>query len=82
MSIFSGIPVATLQSWLSDAQTALQELAIGKRTVSISTGDKRISFSPAELPRLKAYIGQLQTAIADAQGSTTTGPYSVATWTR
>lgn len=83
MSIFTGIPVATLQTWLSAAQSALQELAIGRRAVSISAGDKRFSFSPAELPRLKAYIGQLQAAIAEAQGdATASSVYSVATWTR
>lgn len=82
MSIFTGIPVATLQTWLSDAQTAMQELAIGKRAVTIAIGDKRLSFSPAELPRLKSYICQLQAAIAEATGAATGQPYSVATWTR
>ncbi|MBK8184817.1 MAG: hypothetical protein IPK63_18820 [Candidatus Competibacteraceae bacterium] len=83
MNEFSGISTATLQSWLSDAQTAMQQLAIGKKTVSIGTSDgKRISFTPSELPELRKYILRLQTAISIATGATTGQPYSVATWTR
>lgn len=82
MSIFSGIATATLSSWLSEAQTALHDLSVGKKTVSIGIGDKRITFSPAEVPKLKSYIGQLQVQIAINQGTAVGGPYSVATWTR
>jgi len=83
MNEFSGIATATLQTWLTDAQTAMQSLALGKQTVSISTADgKRISFTAADLDKLRRYIYRLQTAIAIATGETTGLPYSVATWTR
>ena len=83
MNEFSGIATATLQSWLSEAQTAMHDLAIGKKTVSIATADgKRISFTPSELPELRKYILRLQAAISIASGQSSGQPYSVAVWTR
>ncbi|MDS4030920.1 MAG: gpW family head-tail joining protein, partial [Candidatus Contendobacter sp.] len=72
----------TLTTWLSEAQTALHEVSIGKRTVTLALGDKRVSFSPADVRALRAHISQIQTAIAIATGNTTGSPVSVATWTR
>lgn len=82
MSLFSGVSTATLTTWLSEAQTALHEVSIGKRTVTLALGDKRVSFSPADVRALRAHIAQIQTAIAIATGSTSASPVSVATWTR
>lgn len=82
MSIFAGIAVETLNTWLTEAQTALQKLAIGAQTVSLAYGDKRVAFTPAQVKQLKAHIHSLQVAIAVAQGNTTPKPYKVATWTR
>jgi hypothetical protein len=82
MNEFSGIATATLQTWLTDAQTAMQSLALGKQVVRIQTGEKSISFTQADLDKLRRYIYRLQTAIAIATGETTSLPYSVATWTR
>ena len=82
MNEFSGIATATLQTWLTDAQTAMQSLALGKQVVRIQTGEKSISFTQADLDKLRRYIYRLQTAIAIATGATTDQPYSVATWTR
>lgn len=82
MSLFTGVSVITLNQWLSEAQVALHEVATGKRTITLSLGDKRVSFSPADVRALRAHISQLQTAIAVATGSTSASPMSVATWTR
>jgi hypothetical protein len=82
MNEFSGIATATLQSWLSDAQTAMQQLALGKQVVRIQTGEKSLSFTQADLDKLRRYIYRLQTAISIATGATTGQPYSVAVWTR
>ena len=82
MSLFTGVSTATLTVWLSEAQTALHEVSIGKRTVTLALGDKRVSFSPADVRALRAHIAQIQTAIAIATGNTTGSPVSVATWTR
>lgn len=84
MSIYAGIPVATLQTRLTEAQTAYHALQTGQQVVSLGSGDKRLSFTAAESDKLARYIRELQTAIAIAQGSTT-DPRSrpaVATWTR
>jgi len=83
MSEFSGIPVSTLNAWLSEAQTALHSLAIGKKVVSISAADgKRISFTPAEVASLRSYVLRLQRAISIATGVSSPLGISVATWVR
>ena len=81
-SIFSGISTATLQGWLTDAQNALQQLALGKQVVRVATSDgKSISFTAGDVDKLKQHIRTLQSAIAINDGSSSL-PYSVATWTR
>jgi len=82
MSLFDGVSLATLNTWLTEAQIALHEVAVGKRTVSLSLGDKRITFGPADIRALRAHISQIQTAIAINRGTATGSPVSVATWTR
>jgi uncharacterized 2Fe-2S/4Fe-4S cluster protein (DUF4445 family) len=80
-SIFSGISTTVLQGWLTDSQNALQQLALGKQVVRVQTGEKGITFTSADVDKLKAHIRALQSAIAINSGSSGL-PYSVATWTR
>lgn len=83
MSTFSGIPVVTLAAWLSEAQDAYHALNTGQQAVSIGTGDKRFTFTAADVDKLRAYIADLQRAIAIASGqSDPRGRPSVARWTR
>lgn len=84
MSIYAGVATATLQTWLTEAQTALHELLVLKRAVNVAIGDKRVSFafSASGVADLKAHIRGLQVAISIAQGTSTGSPYSVATWNR
>jgi len=82
MNVYAGISLATLTTWLTEAQSAYHALSIGKQTVSLSIGDKRVAFTAAEVPQLRNYINQLQTAIAINTGTSTGKPYSSATWTR
>lgn len=82
MSEFTGVSLVTLTAWLSEAQTGLHELSVGKKVISIGTGDKRLSFTPADVRQLRAYIGRLQMAIAIRAGQSSAQPYSIATWTR
>ena len=85
MSIYDGISTATLQTRLVEAQDALHALLVGTKTVSLSLGDKRLTFAnaPDQIAKLTSYIAQLQTAIAIAQGTTPANTFtSVATWTR
>lgn len=62
-SSLSVIPIATVQQWLVAAVAAEQELTIGSRvsTASYSQGDgsRSVTYSTADLPRLKARIAEL-----------------------
>lgn len=83
MSIYSGIPLATLQTRLTEAQDALHALVTGTLTVSIGSADKRLTFNQADIPALRTYIADLMRAIAIASGSTSASRApAVATWTR
>lgn len=64
MSIFDGIPLETLALQLSEAQLAYHALNTGTQTVSVGTGDTRVSFTPATVGDLRRYIADLQAAIA------------------
>jgi hypothetical protein len=54
---------AVLQQRLADAQDALHQLMIGKNANVISynqgAGAKSVTYSPADMPTLRAYIAQL-----------------------
>lgn len=69
MSIYAGVAVTTLKSWLADAQAALPVLITGKQTVSVALGDKRVAFTPAQVADLRRHITELQTAIAAAESA-------------
>lgn len=64
MATFTGIPLDTLATWLTEAQTAYHALNTGTQTVSVGTGDTRVTFTAAEVGKLKHYIADLQAAIA------------------
>jgi hypothetical protein len=82
MSIYTGISLATLQTRLSEAQDAFHSLNMGAQAVSLGIGDKKLTFTPADVSKLRTYIKDLQVAISVAQGGTAPGVSSVATWTR
>ncbi len=83
MSIYDGIAPSVLSARLTEAQDAYHALSLGKQTVSLSIGDKRLTFTPADTRRLASYIAQLQREIAIASGNATaSGLTAVATWTR
>lgn len=83
MSIYTNISLSILQSRLSEAQDAYHSLNTGAQVVSLTTGEKRLTFTPAEVDKLRRYISELQTAIAVASGaSDPRARPSVATWTR
>ncbi len=82
MSEFTGIALATLNTWLTEAQLALHDLSVGKKVVKIGNADKQISFTQADIRQLRAYIGRLQMEIAVRGGQSTAQPYAIATWVR
>lgn len=68
-TIFTGIPLETLASRLVEAQDALHLLSTGAQTVSVGTGDTRVSFTPATVSDLRRYISDLQGAISAFGGA-------------
>lgn len=71
MSVFTGVDLATLSTWLAEAQTAYNALNTGTQVVSIGAGDERVTFTAAEVSKLKQYILDLQAAIAALSAGTT-----------
>lgn len=69
MATFDGIPLETLATWLSEAQTAYHALNTGTQTVSVGTGDTRVTFTAAQVADLRRYISDLQAAITTLSGS-------------
>lgn len=59
--------VATLQTYLTEAQTARHQLALGDKTVEIWRDGRRLTYSKTSLKELDAYIMKLKQEIADAQ---------------
>lgn len=68
MSLFTGISSTVLQERLVVAQDAYHELSVGAQAVSIRLGEKTVTFTPADQPRLGQYIRDLQGAIAALAG--------------
>lgn len=66
-----GVPPATLQHWLAQAQQALQNLSIGgqPQTVSYSqgAGQRSVTYTRANSADLRAWIAELQTALGAGQ---------------
>lgn len=68
-SVLAGLDPATLQTWLSQAQSALNDLNLGQRsvTVEITGGGQHRSVTyrndPDSLAMLNAWILQLQRAL-------------------
>src|ERR1700724_2253975 len=61
-TVLTGLPVATVQAWLTAAQTALQALMTGQKVVTASYGDKSVSYTPADMGALVQWIHLLQRA--------------------
>lgn len=65
----TGVDKTTLQLWLTNAQTALNTLALGQREITIIvTGGgqhREVTFerNPNSMSQLRAWIGELQRAL-------------------
>jgi hypothetical protein len=66
-SNLAGVPPATLQQWLVDAQTALHLLSIGGKPETVAyaqaDGSKSVTYTRANLAQLQAHIVALQAAL-------------------
>lgn len=65
---FVGVPRATLQQWLTQAQQALQDLTVGGKAevVGYAQGDgtKNVTFTRAQVPLLQMRIQELVQALS------------------
>lgn len=64
---FVGVDPTVLQSWLSAAQQALQDLALGGKPVTVSytqgDGARAVTYTPAQIPVLEQRIRSLARAL-------------------
>ena len=65
-----GVDTTTLQSWLRDAQLALQQLTTGSNVTTVSyaqgEGQRSVTYTRTDRPALVAWIGSLQRALGNA----------------
>jgi hypothetical protein len=63
-SDLAGVPHATLQRWLGEAQEALHQLSIGGLPQALSYGQgestKSVTYTRAEMASLRAHIASLK----------------------
>ncbi len=51
---------ATLQTWLTEAETALHQLQTGASAASVTHKGKAATFRKTDVPTLRAYIAELK----------------------
>jgi hypothetical protein len=74
-SLMDGLPLATLQQWLVQAQTARNAMMSGQQVVDASyqqgDGMKRVTYrrDKNDIANLTAYIGELMAAIGKLNGN-------------
>jgi len=65
--ILAGMPRASLQSMLTSAQQAYAEMAMGKKTVSLSytqgDGTRSVAYQPTSMAQLTQFIMQVKRAL-------------------
>lgn len=59
-SVLKGLPTSTVQSWLTIAQGALQNLMIGQYSVTVSYSDKSVTYTQPQIAQLTQWIHFLQ----------------------
>ena len=59
-SMLAGIPTATLQNWLKEAQWAYRDYMLGRRPIAVSYEGKATSFKPSTPEELQNWISLLQ----------------------
>lgn len=65
MSVFAGVPKATLEVWLADARVAYQQLVTGGQArVFVDQNGERVEYTAASRTSLAAHISALIAAIA------------------
>ncbi len=54
---------ATMQAWLTEAETALHLLMTGASAVSVTHKGKSVTFRKTDVPTLRAYIAELKSKL-------------------
>jgi hypothetical protein len=66
-STLQGVPAATLQIWLGQAQTALGQLMSGQATVEVQysqgQGHRMVRYKTTDVTKLKTWIAELNAAM-------------------
>lgn len=62
----------TLQTWLSQAETARHKLATGSKAEMVRHGDTETRFTAANLGDLETYIANLRSQLSASDGTPTT----------
>jgi hypothetical protein len=65
------IDLATLQTYLAEAQTALHRLNTGQARVSVSYEGKSVTYNQASRHDLQVYIANLEHQIGELAGTVT-----------
>lgn len=60
--------LATLQAWLSEAETARHKLLSGSLRQRVSYNGQDVTFAATDIGKLNAYISDLQARIAALNG--------------
>lgn len=60
--------LATLQAWLTEAETARHKLVTGSLRASVGYNGQQVTFSKTQLADLDAYIASLKSQIAGIEG--------------
>lgn len=62
---------STLATWLTQAETALHALETGTKVEVLRHGEKSLTYSRADVDKLRAYIARLQSQVDACNGLTT-----------
>lgn len=60
-----------LQTWLTAAETAMHQVAIGSKVEVTQYGTKSITYTRANLGELKRYVAELRDQVAACTGDST-----------
>jgi hypothetical protein len=67
-----GVPQATLQQWLLQAQTAMNDLACGSKVVQAQygqgDGNRMVTYKVGDMAMLRGYIQELKAALGLSHG--------------
>lgn len=74
-TILAGVPNATLQQWLNEAQTAYAALVTGGKPQSVSYDGKSVTYTIATRGDLENWIGLLQRCLGIGRGRRALRPY-------